>query len=81
MRKPEVQTLVALICRSLQISFLVLSRHTVPNRVPPLIDCHIEYLRADEQRKIVRADSNQHLVAPAIQRLVIFAVDVLRDDT
>ena len=37
---------------------------------------HIKDLCADEKSDVVDADSYQYLVAPAIERLVIVAVDL-----
>ena len=80
MRKSEVQALIALIFGRLQIRLFILPRHGVPNCLSLLVDRHIEDLRTDEQHKIVRTNGNKHLVSAAVQWLIIFAVDILRDD-
>ena len=42
--------------------------------IPVLI--HIEELCAEEERHVIHADAYQHLIAGAVKRLVIVAVDL-----
>lgn len=81
MCESEVQTLIALIRRGLQVRLLVLLRHTAPNALSLLIDHHVENFGSNKQRKVIGADSNQNLVASPVKRLIVLAVDVLADDT
>lgn len=79
-RKAEIQPLIPLITRRLKIRLLLLLTHTIPPPVPPLINRHIIHLRANKHHEIIRTNRDQNLVSAAIQRLVVFAVDVLADD-
>jgi len=81
MCESEVQTLVSLVCCSLQVCLLILIRHTAPNRLSLLIDRHIEDLRTNKKRKVVGAYSDKHLVTSPVKRLIVLAVDVLANDT
>ena len=80
MRKPKIQPLIPLILRRGQIVLLLLITHVLPDLIPIRIPLHIVVFNANNYHDIIRQDAQQDLVAPAIQRLVVVAVDVGADD-
>lgn len=74
--KTEVQPLVPFILRCGKVMLLLLLRHVVPKVRTLLIDIDIEQFRTNEQCKIIRADTDQHLVALPVHWLVLVAIDL-----
>lgn len=79
-RKAEVQPFVSFVLSRLQIRRFLLLCHGIPNHLSVPVHFHIIDLRPNEQQEIIRANCNQYLVSPAVQRLVIIAVNILRND-
>jgi hypothetical protein len=77
-RKAERQQLIPLIRRGRQIRLPFLLAHSSPpllsNTVPP----DVEKLRPNEQQDVVARNGDEHLIASAIQRLVVRPVDLRR---
>lgn len=80
MHEPEIQPLRSLILRVPHIIHLLLPIQLCPLRLPPLILRNIIVLHKPKQHDVKAADSQQNLVSPRIQRLVIFAIDVRSHD-
>jgi hypothetical protein len=77
-RKAERQQLVPLIRRGSQIRLPFLLAHTSPPLLPNTVPPDIENLRPNEQQDIIARNDNEHLIASAIQRLVVRPVDLRR---
>lgn len=80
MPKPEIQPLVPLVSRSIQINPPFLRTHSPPNPLPRLIPPEIIPLGEKKQPNSQNTDTDQNTVAVMIQRLIVFAVDVGTDD-
>lgn len=80
MREPEIQPLIPLVLRRLQIRLLLILAHASPNIIPSLVHPDVVQLRANKDGKIPRADCDEDFITPTVQRLVIVAVDVLADN-
>ena len=76
MCKAEVQSLVSLVRGGSKIVLLLLRRHCVPGLFSLRIHTHVEELRADKDKDIVHADTDEHPVAAAVERLVVVTVDL-----
>jgi hypothetical protein len=68
---------VPLIRGGLQIRFLLLCTHRIPNLVPLPVDSNIVQLCANEQEYVQHRNADEHFIASSVQRLIVFAVDVL----
>lgn len=76
MSKPEIQPLIPLIPRSLQINMLLIRAHNTPLPLPRPVPQDIVHLSKNKQRKSQNIDPNQHAVAAMIKWLIICAVDI-----
>ena len=81
MREPEVQPLVTLILRVLQILMLLILAHRTPLLLPRAVAPSVVQPSEDEQTKRKHIDANQCAVSTEVLRLVVLAVDVGRDDS
>lgn len=80
MRKPEIQSLVTFVLRRRQVVVLLLPAHAIPNPLPLLIHINIKRLRPKKQQKVHRTNRHQHLITPPIQRFIVLAIDIRRND-
>ena len=81
MREPEVQPLVPLILRVLQILMLFILAHRTPLLLPCVVAPSVVQSGKDEQAQSKDIDANECAVAAEVLRLVVLAVDVGRDDS
>lgn len=79
MREPEVQPLVALILRVLQVLMLLILAHRIPLLLPRRVAPSVVQPSEDEQTKSKNVDADQCAVSAEVLRLVVLAVDVGRD--
>lgn len=75
-RKAEVQAFVPLVSGGSEIVVLFFRRHRVPFIPSLLVHALVEYLRPNEEHEIVGANSQENLVSPTIERLIVVAVDL-----
>ena len=80
MGKPEVQPLHPLILRVENIVFLLFFGHSLPLPIPYAISPNVECLYSIEQENIVHTDTQQYPIAPAIQRLIVIAINISSND-
>ena len=80
MSEPEIQSLVALVTRSVKIMLPLLLAHGIPNRRTLLVDANIEDLRPNQKHNIVAGDADQRFVASVVIWRVICAVDINADN-
>lgn len=80
MYESKIQPLHTFVLGANYVLVLLLLGHRVPLLISDLIAPDIERLDDEEQRDVDAANSEQDLVTPAVQWLVVFAVDVRRDD-
>lgn len=75
--KPEVQSLVTLICGSGKVFFFLLGAHSIPFLCPCSIHPDIERLCPNEKKYVVHTDSNKNSVANSVHRFIIISVDLI----
>jgi hypothetical protein len=78
-REAEVQPLVTLILRVLQVLMLLILAHRVPLLLPRGVAPSVVQPSKDEQTKSEDVDADQCAVSADVFGLVVFAVDVGRD--
>ena len=81
MREPEVQPLVPLILRVLQILMLLILAHRTPLLLPRMVAPSVVQPSEDEQTKSKNIDANECAVSTEVLGLVVLAVDIGRDDS
>lgn len=74
--KSEVQPLVTLILRGLQVLVLLILTHRTPHLLSSLVAPGVVQPGENEQNKGKDVDSNQYAVTTVVERLVVFAIDV-----
>ena len=79
MREPEVQPLVALILRVLQVLMLLILAHRIPLLLPRAVAPSVVQPSEDEQTKSEYVYADQSAVSAVVLGLVVLAVDVGRD--
>jgi hypothetical protein len=77
----EVQPLVPLILRVLQVLMLFVLAHCTPHRLSSLVAPGIVQPSKDEQQQSNNVDANEHAVSAVVKRFVVVAVDVGCDHT
>jgi hypothetical protein len=77
----EVQPLVTLISRVLQILMLLVLAHRTPHRLSSLVAPSVVQPSKDEQQQSNNVDANEHAVSAVVKRFVVVAVDVGCDHT
>ncbi len=75
--KPEVEALVAAICRVGKVVFLLRLRHGIPLAIATLVDVDIEELGRDQEDEIVASDADEDFVAcHGVSNRVCFSLNV-----
>ena len=77
MREPEVQPLVPLILRVLQILMLLILAHRTPFLLPRMVAPSVVQPSEDEQTKSKNIDANECAVSTEVLGLVVLAVDLV----
>jgi hypothetical protein len=77
----EVQPLVSLILRVLQILMLLILTHRTPDRLSSLIAPSVVKPSENEQQQSEDVDAKEHAISAVVTGLVIVAVDVGGDHT
>lgn len=80
MRKPEIQPLVPLISRRLQVLVLLLRCHCIPLTIPVLVPPYIVPLGQEIQPNIPNRHTQQSAIAAFVIRRIVCTVHVGRDD-
>lgn len=76
MREPEVQPLVALVLRVLQILMLLFLAHRIPLLLPRAVAPSVVQPSEDEQTKSKDVNPDECAISAEVFGLVIFAIDV-----
>jgi hypothetical protein len=79
MGEPEVQPLVTLILRVLQILMLLILAHRIPLLLPCAVAPSVIQPSEDEQTKSKDVDADERAVSAEVLGLVVLAIDVGRD--
>ena len=76
MHKSEIQPLVSLIRRSLQIRRLLFLRHTMPSAIATTIPMPVIQFRANDDQHVPASDDDESCVACAVERAILLSIDL-----
>jgi len=78
--EPEIQSLVSLVRRGIQVMHALFSSHGIPFLVSTLVLQLIIGFRADEENDVPSHQTQKHLVTTVVVRFVVRAVDLRGDN-
>lgn len=78
MRKSEIQSLISVVFRRLEMVVLLILAHTIPDEIPRFILANVVNFDEPGHQNVQRDYAEQDFVSSSVIRCVTFAVDLRR---